>query len=229
LETIERTNAYLSEKFVPNVYTDLSNELGYEIKIYPAKEEETVIIAYPKEFQSSATLDIIRLEIGPLAEWAPAESVNIQSYLAEYRPALFKNPQFNVRTLKPERTFWEKATILHQEANRPDSKLMPTRYSRHYYDMYQLGHSFVKHSALENLPLLAKVVAFKEKFYRLPWSNLLEATPGTFRLVPPPYRMKELINDYSSMQQMLIGSFPTLEKVIDYLRELESEINQSQG
>lgn len=103
---------------------------------------------------------------------------------------------------------------------------MPTRYSCHYYDMYQLGHSFVKHSALENLPLLAKVVAFKEKFYRLPWSNLLEATPGTFRLVPPPYRMKELINDYSSMQQMLIGKFPTLEKVIDYLRELESEINQ---
>lgn len=229
LETIERTNAYLSEIFVPNVFAALSSELGYEIKIYPAKEEETVIIAYPKEFESSATLDVIRLEIGPLAEWTPSESVNIQSYLAEHRPGLFQNSQFAVNTIKPERTFWEKATILHQEANRPSLKLIPSRYSRHYYDMYQLGHSIVKRTALDNLTLLAKAVAFKEKFYRVPWSNLFEATPGTFRLVPPSFRMKELMGDYLSMQQMLIGSSPTLDEIIQYLHELEVEINQSQG
>ena len=39
-----------------------------------------------------------------------------------------------VRTASPERTFWEKATILHQEANRPVGKAMLRRYSRHYYD-----------------------------------------------------------------------------------------------
>ena len=229
LETIERTNAYLSEKFIPTVFADLSKELGYEIKIYLAKEEETVIIAYPKEFESSATLDIIRLEIGPLAEWTHVESVNIQSYLAEYRPGLFKNTHFAVNTLKPERTFWEKATILHQEANRPSSKLMPSRYSRHYYDMYQLGNSFVKQIAFDNLTLLEKVVTFKEKFYRVPWSDIQHASPGTFRLVPETYRMKELINDYLSMQQMLIGDFPSLEEVIHYLHELEGEINQFQA
>jgi hypothetical protein len=226
LETIERTNSYLLEKFVPTVIADLSNELGYELKIYPAKEAETVIIAYPKEFESSATLDVIRLEIGPLAEWSPAECVNIHSYIAEFRPSLFKNLQFSVKTVKPERSFWEKATILHQEANRPSSKLMPFRYARHYYDMYQLGNSFVKWIALDNMPLLSKVVAFKEKFYRVPWSNLLEATPGSFRLVPPAYRMKELMSDYLSMEQMLIGNFPSLDEVIHYLNELEAEINQ---
>ncbi|MBW6475113.1 MAG: nucleotidyl transferase AbiEii/AbiGii toxin family protein [Anaerolineaceae bacterium] len=226
LETIERTNSYLLEKFVPTVIADLSNELGYELKIYPAREEETVIIAYPKEFESSATLDVIRLEIGPLAEWDSPDCVNIHSYLAEFRPGLFKNPQFSVKTVKPERSFWEKATILHQEANRPGSKLMPLRYSRHYYDMYQLGNSFVKRTALDNMSLLAKVVAFKEKFYRVPWSKLSEATPGTFRLVPPEYRMKELMSDYLSMEQMLIGNFPSLNQVIHYLNELEAEINQ---
>ncbi|MDX9851996.1 MAG: nucleotidyl transferase AbiEii/AbiGii toxin family protein [Anaerolineaceae bacterium] len=226
LETIERTNTYLLEKFIPTVNANLSNELGYEMRIYLAKEDETVIIAYPKEFESSATLDVIRLEIGPLAEWSPADCVNIQSYLAEFRPRLFKNPQFSVKTVKPERSFWEKATILHQEANRPSSKQMPLRYSRHYYDMYQLGHSFVKRAALDDMALLAKVVAFKEKFYRVPWSNLLEAAPGTFRLVPPVYRMKELMIDYLSMEQMLIGNFPSLDKVIHYLQELEAEINR---
>lgn len=104
---------------------------------------------------------------------------------------------------------------------------MPSRYSRHYYDMYQLGHSFVKRVALENIPLLNKVIAFKEKFYRVPWSHLSEALPGPFRLVPPTFRMKELKNDYTSMQQMFIGSYPTLEEIVQYLQELESEINHN--
>jgi hypothetical protein len=224
-ETIERTNAYLSEIFMPNLFTALSSELGIEIKVYPAREEETVIIAYPKQFESTATLDVIRLEIGPLAEWTPSESVDIQTYLAEYRPGLFQKPQFPVRTVRPERTFWEKATILHQEANRPSSKQMPSRYSRHYYDTYQLGNSFVKRVAFENISMLSKVIAFKEKFYRVPWSHLSEATSGSFRLVPPKFRMKELTNDYTSMQQMLIGNYPTLDEIIQYLQELEMEIN----
>lgn len=226
-ETIERTNAYLSEVFVPHVHAALSSELGFELKIFPAKEEETVIIAYPKQFVSTATLDVIRLEVGPLAEWTPSESVKIQTYLAEYRPGLIQKPQFNVNTVKPERTFWEKATILHQEANRPPEKLMPLRYSRHYYDMYQMGHSFVKGVALENIPLLSTVIAFKDKFYRTPWSHLSEALPGSFRLVPPTFRMKELKSDYKSMQQMFIGGYPTLDEIIQYLQELELEINLS--
>ncbi len=36
-----------------------------------------------------------------------------------------------ILTVAPERTFWEKATILHHEANRPESSEMPQRYSRH--------------------------------------------------------------------------------------------------
>lgn len=47
-----------------------------------------------------------------------------------------------VRTASPERTFWEKGTILRREANTPKGKAMPRRHSRHYYDIYRLGHSF---------------------------------------------------------------------------------------
>lgn len=228
-ETIKRTNTYLSEVFTPNIQIALSSELGYQLNVYPAKEEETVIIVYPKQFKSTATLDVIRLEVGPLAEWTPSENIKIQSYLAEYRPGLIQKPQFSVNTIRPERTFWEKATILHQEANRPPDKLIPSRYSRHYYDMYQLGHSFVKRIALENIPLLSKVIAFKEKFYRIPWSCLSEAVPGSFRLIPPAFRMKELKSDYTSMEQMLMGNYPSLDEIFQYLQELETEINLPQG
>lgn len=135
-ETVERTDIFLAEEFVPKLKASMSEDLGYEVKIRPAEEAETVILEYPRVYHSNATLDIIRLEIGPLAAWTPTERSSIRPYLAEQRPQLFSTPQTETITVRPERTFWEKATILHQEANRPSEKPMPSRYSRHYYDMY---------------------------------------------------------------------------------------------
>ena len=40
-----------------------------------------------------------------------------------------------MKAIRAERTFWEKATILHQEAHRPKEKIQPPRYSRHYYEV----------------------------------------------------------------------------------------------
>lgn len=102
---------------------------------------------------------------------------------------------------------------------------MPRRYSRHYYDMYRLGHSFVLGRAVAQPDLLAKVVRFKEKFYRTPWAKLADAKPGTLRLVPPKGRFAELAADYASMQPMLFGRYPSIEEVIAYMAELEETIN----
>lgn len=130
-----------------------------------------------------------------------------------------------VRTASPERTFWEKATILHQEANRPEGKAMPRRYSRHYYDMYRLGHSFVLGRAVAQPGLLEQVVRFKEKFYRTPWAKLADARPGALRLAPPKGRLDELAADYASMRPMLFGSYPSIDEIVAYMAELEETIN----
>jgi hypothetical protein len=227
LDTIERTNRYLAETFVPSIRESISEELGADVDVHPADEEETVIFAYPRAFASTAALDHIRLEIGPLAAWAPTEKATVTPYLAESRPRIFERPSAEVVTARPERTFWEKATILHQEANRPGSKPMPRRYSRHYYDLYRLGHSRVKAAALANPELLARVVAFKEKFYRTPWSRLDQAKPGTLRLAPPDSRMRELAADYAAMQEMLVGERPTLAEIVGYMAALEDEVNSA--
>ena len=60
-----------------------------------------------------------------------------------------------MRVTLPVRTFWEKAVILHQEANRENGKI-PQRYSRHYYDLYKMYYSNVKNDALNNLGLLER-------------------------------------------------------------------------
>lgn len=225
LETIERTDKFLSEVFTPSIKTSFSNEMGFEADIYTSFEEETVIFAYPQRFSSPATLDVIRLEIGPLAAWSPSRIATVTSYLAEQHSEIFEDASTDIPTAVPERTFWEKITILHQEANRPEDKQMPKRYSRHYYDVYQLGHSNVLDESLANTALLARVVEFKEKFYRTPWAKLPEAKPGTLKIVPQESRLKELRSDYASMQPMIFGEAPNFDVIIEYIQDLEASIN----
>ena len=133
--TTVKAEVFLAETFCPQVREGLSAELGLPINLYIDEEDkQTVIFAYPNLFTDVSTLQVIRLEIGALAAWTPAELVDIVPYTAEQYPQLFKQKEVSVLTVAPERTFWEKATILHHEANRPEYLSMPQRYSRHYYD-----------------------------------------------------------------------------------------------
>src|SRR5699024_11465584 len=116
-------------------------------------------------FTDASTVQVIRLEIGALAAWTPAELVDIVPYAAEQYPQLFKQKEVPVLTVAPERTIGEKATILHHEANRPEHLSMPQRYSRHYNDLYCMAISPVKKNAFEQLDLVQKVVEFKMKCY----------------------------------------------------------------
>lgn len=112
--------------------------------------------------------------------------------------------------MAPERTFWEKATILHHEANRPEHLSMPQRYSRHYYDLYCMAKSPVKEKAFARLDLLQKVVDFKMKFYPRAWARYPEAVPATLKLLPPSYRLGALQEDYSPCGICSMGRFHLL-------------------
>lgn len=211
--------------FAPALKKSLSEALGKEASVRVGNEDETVWFDYPRTYDSPATLDSIKLEIGPMAAWSPSAEASIEPYVSRVLPKEARMPSTTVRTVSPERTFWEKATIVHQEAMRPEGKAMPRRYSRHYYDLYRLGHSPVLDRALADTELLVRVVAFKEKFYRTPWARLGEAKPGTLKLVPPKFRLAELETDYASMRPMLFGEFPAFDDIVGYMGELEEVIN----
>ena len=193
-----------------------------------ADEKDGLIInvRYPSSFDDPYLRPEILLEIGPLASWLPYGEYTIQSFASEEFPALFTNPICNVKSIVAERTFWEKATILHQEANRPLDKAMLPRYSRHYYDLAMMAQSHVKEVALRDLDLLDTVVAFKQQFYPSAWVNYESAKAGSIKLVPPSKRITELSKDYDAMRSMIFGSYPSLDEIIAVLQSLEAEINQ---
>ena len=221
-----RAEHFLSEEMCRIMKSDLSKELGCEAEIFMDKSDgQTILFAYPNLFENPSTLKVIRLEIGALAAWSPAQKVSIGSYAASCYPHVFEQAATEILTVLPERTFWEKATILHHEANRPEHLSMPLRYSRHYYDLYRMSDSYVKESAFNDLELLNKVVQFKMKFYPRGWAKYQDAKPGSFKLVPPSYRFHALSEDYRNMRDMLYGDVPEFEVIMSRLNELENEIN----
>jgi len=221
-----RAEKFLAEEFCPTIKAEISNELGCEANIYiDDKDKQTVIFAYPNIFVTQSTLRVIRLEIGALAAWTPAKLAYIEPYAATYYPHIFEQRSTEILTVAPERTFWEKATILHHEANRPEHLEMPQRYSRHYYDLYRMAQTSVKDSALEQVELLKRVVDFKMKFYPRAWARYHEAIPGTLKLIPPEYRFGALSADYAEMRDMLYGDVPDFDTVMESVRRLEIEIN----
>ncbi|WP_038249675.1 nucleotidyl transferase AbiEii/AbiGii toxin family protein [Ghiorsea bivora] len=191
-----------------------------------AEDDSHVInIQYPAAFSDEYLRPEIRLEIGPLASWFPSDKYTIQPYAAEVFPDVFDHAGCQVKAIKAERTFWEKVTILHQEAHRPKGKVQPARYSRHYYDLAMMANSDVKDEALASMEQLANVVAFKMRFYPSGWSHYETAVPGTLKLIPTEHVLKTLKSDYIGMQNMFFGAYPPFDEMIQTLKGLEDEIN----
>ena len=191
-----------------------------------AEDGFSINVKYPNAFDDSYLRPEILLEIGPLASWLPSDSFEISSFAAQKFPQVFEKSNCTVNTIVAKRTFWEKATILHHEANRPEESPMPTRYSRHYYDLAMMAQSKVKNEAFADLDLLQNVVKFKQKFYPRTWAKYEEAIPGTLKLLPPEFRLDSLEKDYKAMQNMIFDKYISFEEIIGILRELEREINK---
>jgi hypothetical protein len=182
-------------------------------------------VHYPAAFGDEYLRPEVRLEIGPLASWLPFGDYTIRPYAAEAFPAIFTRSECRVKAIKAERTFWEKSTILHHEANRPEGNAQPPRYSRHYYDLAKMADSPVKDAALADLGLLASVVEFKQRFYPRGWAKYDLAKPGTLRLVPEGHVLATVTADYRAMANMIFGEYPSIENILARLQALEDEIN----
>lgn len=224
-ETAIKTEKYIKDVFMPILSDVVKNELGYNPKFYIDQQNpQTIIFEYNKIFKDNYILPQIRLEIGTLGAWTPADIRKIKPYIAEEFEMLFEKPTTNVLTIKPERTFWEKATILHRESNRKNNNF-PTRYSRHYYDLYVLANSIYKENAIKNKKLLKEVVEFKDKFYHCPWAKYDECLNKKFKLIPNNEILEVISKDYDNMKKMIFKDIPSFDEIIVGLKKLEEEIN----
>ena len=129
--------------------------------------------------------------------------------------------------MEAERTFWEKATILHAEYHRPADRKVRTRHSRDHYDLCMIADSTHGRKALGNLSLLERVVQLKRTYFRSGWANYDTMIPGSFHLVPPDHRIAGLRTDYQQMRDMFYETPPSFDELLIRLKQLEDQINQA--
>lgn len=107
----------------------------------------------------------VKLEFGSLTEQRPTGHHKVTTWLADAFPQLFDDWNCDVVALEIERTFWEKATILHAESHRPEDKPIPDRFSRHYADTVALALHPDGKRAIHLDEMRTKVVEWKSRFF----------------------------------------------------------------
>lgn len=169
----------------------------------------------------------VLLEIGARGDHWPAEERPIEPYAAKAVPAAFRSHGTTVHVLAAERTFWEKATILHSLHHKPLSDAIGPRLSRHYYDLVRLAASQFGANALQQPDLLRAVAAHKDQMFPAAWARYDLAVPGTLKLVPPPERHEKLAIDYKQMREMIFSDPPPFDELLRELQRLEDQINMA--
>jgi hypothetical protein len=199
--------------------------LSYQLDVI--SKSPVLLFNYPSALPSAGGYiqPFVKVEFGSLTDQRPTGVHVVKPMLAEVIEASFNDFHVKVVTLEVERTFWEKATILHAEHHRPADQPIRERFARHYADVAALWEHPSRAAALARLDLLERVVKHKSRFFASSWANYETAKPGSLKLLPPTHREADLEQDYDRMQTMFLAKPPSFSAVLRVLGEAERKIN----
>jgi hypothetical protein len=193
-----------------------------------ASRSPIIYFAYPQAVPPGSYIaPTVKIEFGSLTDQRPIGRHPVTPLVAALAPADFADFHAEVVALEIERTFWEKATILHAEHHRPAHKAQPARYARHYSDFAALWRHPSGPAASRQLDLLARVRLHKTRFFASGWASYATAVPGSFRLLPPESRLEELRADYAAMRPMFMQEPLAFGEMLAVLREAEQTLNRA--
>jgi hypothetical protein len=213
-------------KIIENGLKEITN-LEFEVS---SKDEMTLYIKYPKilddiEYGGSYINPVVKIEAGVRSARVPTIKKEINSF---FEQVLGKSETIEVEILRPDRTFWEKVTILHAENSRNDPSRIEKRnhLSRHIYDIAKLYKSEYGQMAIDNLELLADVVNHKSTFYKDNKADYENATPKNIRILPTKELNDSFRDDYEDMAKtMIVGDVPTYQELLEILNEIKLELS----
>ena len=209
----------------------LGDDTGWTLSLDPAdRDQQSLLFQYPPAIKGDLSpyfAASVKIELGARSDHFPVEIATVTPYLSDVIPEALSNDRARVRVLAATRTFWEKATILHELHHHPEDKTIKPRMSRHYYDVFRLSQSPVRQQALDAMDLLERVAVFKGIFFKTAWARYDEAWTGMLRLSPAKRNIGPLKRDYDDMRHMFFSEPPRFEQILAHLPELENRINES--
>jgi len=222
---------YTFETVLPWIRSEGDRKFGMgALRISLDDSGEKMAVRYPSAIPdpSGYLRPELLLEFGGRNTTDPKEAHSIRPYLAAAsKEILF--PVANVAVLSPMRTFWEKATLIHVECRKGETRTegKGERMSRHWSDLAVLADHKIGAAAIPDRRLAESVIRHKCVFFRDKDADYDACISGGLILIPPAHRRRDLEIDFRRMTDagMFYGTNPGFAEIMDRLSELQNEIN----
>ena len=235
LKKIKKACRYkVRDELVPTLTRDIGNRLAGEPWRFVSPQEidedpRVIHFHYPTVLPPSVGDYVqaqVTLEFNARSDAEPAQEATVRAYAAAEFPTVLPDADIRLRCLAPERTFFEKATLLHEELCRPIQQGVRPRLSRHFYDLAQMLARGVGERALADLALYDRVMRHRAAFFANDWMGDYSAMrTGPLILKPSDDRHAEWERDYVQMNAMFFREPPNFGDVIAAVDAFAAKLN----
>ncbi|NOZ35744.1 MAG: nucleotidyl transferase AbiEii/AbiGii toxin family protein [Chlorobi bacterium] len=217
-------------KTIENQLNDyqISND-KYEIIVENTKisdqDPETIQINYQSVFNEIGYLPKrVLIEIGARSSTEPFERKQIKSLIdAHYTDTKITEREFEVRVIRPEKTFLEKLILLHEEFTKPIEKIRHFRMSRHFYDIAQIIETEYGKNALQDKKLFEQIIKHREKFTPIKTVDYTKLELKKLKIFPDDKILELYEKDYNQMQEsMIYGKKQEFNEIIELIKKITS-------
>lgn len=224
-----RLPEWIGDQVVPVIAHALSEQrLSARLSI----DGEKVFIEYdPLAKGSGYTRPAVMLEFGARSTGEPWEIRAIRCDAADHLPSIVF-PTAAPHVMRPERTFWEKATAIHVFCAQGQFR-GGDRFARHWHDITRLDRAGVVKTAIANRALALAVARHKAVFFAEKNSDgdpidYEAAVSGALQLVPDDKALESLSLDYVRMVEdgLLFDEAEPFDELLDHCRELQERANR---
>lgn len=228
-EIRSRLPAWITEQVVPRISAALRDQ---ELTGTLSAEGERVFLEYaPLAAGSGYVRPVVMLEFGARSTGEPWESRTITCDAAPSIAGLVF-PSAGSRVMRPERTFWEKATAVHVFCWQGEFR-GGDRFSRHWHDLTRLDRAGMADAAIADRALALAVARHKSMFFSEKDSagaliDYVGAVSSGLQLVPNDKALASLSLDYARMLDdgLLLGDAEPFEALLEQCRDLEARANK---
>jgi hypothetical protein len=227
-EIRSRLPVWIAEQVVPRISDALTKQ---NLTCTLSSEREKVLVQYePLAAGSGYVRPVVMLEFGARSTGEAWESRPITCDAAPGVSGV-AFPSATARVMRPERTFWEKATAVHVFCRQGEFR-GGERFSRHWHDLTRLDRAGMADAAIANRALALAVAKHKAMFFpeKSPDGESIDyvrAISGELRLVPSETALAGLSLDYARLLDdgLLLGDAEPFETLLEQCLDLEARAN----
>lgn len=165
---------------------------------------------------------IVKIEAGSRSLLEPAEEKKITSLVENALPTISTTiSDTYVRTAVAEKTFLEKAFLLH-ELFSVSNAVEAHRRSRHIYDLYMMIQKGVAERAINDNDLWETISHHRSTLTSMQGVDYTPDVRDRIQLVPPQECRNNWQTDYEQMTgAMIYGEKPTFAELMESMKDLE--------